>query len=421
MTKKSLFCLRQDARILAFLWTSTSSKDSKGIFWGTAIMELWSLLTLDWQNTRLKRCMTSSTTTPRLNKVSLAQNKLLDRGASRVAKIIRDCRDIIHLDVSSNGITPIGFSDIFMSLYRNNTIISLNLSSSDRCHRNKLGTKGAKDLADLLKVSWYLQYLNLSSTGLCNEGAKMIFDSLKGNQYLVSLIIKSNEMTHSIADDLTTMIIESSLEYLDISHNNIGNLGILKFWSVLQYTKCLLKILKLVEWGITSVSSYQLYSAVKYNNSLTSIYLDYNNLSGRNVTELRNLLWTNNRLKVLSLCHWSLGEAGSVSIAEGFVRNNSLTHLYLRDNHISDKVGRQIINGLSYDRSVSLEVLDLSYNMLKTQAGEALLELLPRLKNPPSKIWLAYNLLETHKHKILQIFTTQNISSDDFEKYQNEK
>ena len=294
--------------------------------------------------------MILSIITQKLNKVYLAQNKLLDKGASIVAKMVKECKDIVLLDVSSNGITSVGFSEIFSSLYRNNTIISLNLSSSDRCHRNKLGTKGAKDLSNLLKTSLYLQYLNLSSTGLCNEGAKILFDSLKGNKYLISLIIKSNEMTHAIAENLTVTIIESSLEYLDISHNNLGNSGILKFWSVLQYTKCLLKILKLIECGITSTSAYQLYSAIKYNSSLTAIYLDYNNLSGRNVSELRNLLWTNNRIKVLSLWHWNLGNAGALSIAEGYARNNGLTHLYLRDNHISDLAGKEIINGLSHDK-----------------------------------------------------------------------
>ena len=168
-----------------------------------------------------------------------------DKGANYLSQLIKDCENLIHLDISSNGISSAGFSDIFSSLYSNNTLVSLNLSSSDRSYRNKLGVKGAKELANLLRHSWFIQYLNLSSTALCNDGGKIVIDSVKESQSIISLIIKSNEMTHLIADDLSQAIIKSNLQYLDISHNNLGNVGILKFCSVLQYTKCLLKILKL--------------------------------------------------------------------------------------------------------------------------------------------------------------------------------
>lgn len=68
---------------------------------------------------------------------------------------------------------------------------------------------------------------------------------------MLSLTIKSNEMTHAIADDLSQAVIDSNLEYLDISGNNLGNSGILKFCSVLQYAKCSLRILKIKDLGFT--------------------------------------------------------------------------------------------------------------------------------------------------------------------------
>lgn len=136
-----------------------------------------------------------------------------------------------------------------------------------------------------------------------------------------------------------------------------------------------------------------------------SIYLDHNNLNGPNLTELRNLLWGNNKIKTISVCGCNIGNEGAVSIAEGYVRNSSVTHLYLRDNHISDLAGVELIKGLLVERKVPIEVLDISYNMLKEKSGEILVHALPRMKNPPSKICLAYNLLETHKYKILHLFT----------------
>lgn len=186
-----------------------------------------------------------SIVTQKLNKIYLGKNKLLDKGANNISKLIKDWENLIHLDISSNGISSVGFKDIFASLYSNITLVSLNLSSSDRSHRNKLGPKGAKELAKLLRHSVYIQFLNLSSTALWNEGAKIVLDSVKENKILTSLILKSNEMTHVIAEDLSQAIIKSNLQYLDISHNFFGHAGIWKFWPVLQYSKWLLKILKL--------------------------------------------------------------------------------------------------------------------------------------------------------------------------------
>lgn len=100
----------------------------------------------------------------------------------------------------------------------------------------------------------------------------------------------------------------------------------------------------------------------------------------------------------------NIGNDGAIAIAEGYVRNNSITHLLLRDNNISDNAGAEIIKGLRFERKVPLEVLNLANNLLKKKSGEALITLLPLLKNPPSQLHLENNLLETHKYELLHIF-----------------
>ena len=59
-------------------------------------------------------------------------------------------------------------------------------------------------------------------------------------------------MTYLIADDLATVIIESNLEYQNISLNQIGVVEIFKFRYFLQYIKWQLRILKLIHWELNS-------------------------------------------------------------------------------------------------------------------------------------------------------------------------
>lgn len=167
---------------------------------------------------------------PKIRRIYLGKNKLYDKGAELIAKLIKESENLIHIDISSNCVTHIGFRSIFQSLLNNNTIVSLNLSSTDMSQRNRLGTKGAKMLTRLMKCSPYIQYLNVSSTALCNEGAKILLEGLNGNQTLLSLIIKANEITHVIVKEfICACIIGSNIEYLDFSYNNLGNHGISDF------------------------------------------------------------------------------------------------------------------------------------------------------------------------------------------------
>ena len=357
----------------------------------------------------------------KIKKLYLGQNKLLDFGAILLSRAFKVSTNIIHLDLSSNGITWRGFSSLFGWLQNNNTIVSLNLSSKDRSQRNKLAVKGAEKLAEFLKKSWYIQFLNISSTALCNDGCQIVLKALNHHPTLISLIIQSNEMTHAAIDDLCKVVLNSNIEYLDISHNNISNTGVSKFSPILQYSKWNLKILKLNNWGFNSSSAYHLYNAVKYNSSLVELYVDDNFLSYKDLTEIRNMIWGNNKLKILSMWGWKIGDEGAIAIAEGYIRNNAITHLLLRNNNISDEAGKEIIQGLSFPRSSNIEVLNLANNMLGDKSSEALLYMLPKLRNPPSRIYLENNLIKSHKYKMLELFAIKNFNQDAKEEYFNKQ
>jgi hypothetical protein len=66
----------------------------------------------------------------------------------------------------------------------------------------------------------------VSSTGLCNDGTKILLEGIHGNETLISLSMRANEITNIIINEITDSIISTNLEYLDVSYNNFGNNGI---------------------------------------------------------------------------------------------------------------------------------------------------------------------------------------------------
>jgi Ran GTPase-activating protein (RanGAP) involved in mRNA processing and transport len=345
-----------------------------------------------------------------IKRVYLGRNKLQDTGAQIIALALQEADNLVHLDISSNLISPLGFKPIFDALY-NNTIVSLDLSSTDRSCRNKLGVKGAEMLRDLLQWSKFIQFLNVSSTALMNNGIQILLEGIRDNDNIVSLIMQANEMTHVVIYDLIQAIISSGLQYLDISHNNIGNNGLIDFCTMFGFERCQIKILKMKNWGFDFIGATTLYKAIKYNRSVKELYIDQNKLSAPNFTDLRLCLWTNNSLKLLSMNSWKIGDKGAYAIGEGFMRNNTLTHLYLINNNIPDEAGKEIIWGLQYPRRCPIEVLDLSWNLIGDEAGKLLVRIYPKLDHPPKKLNLDHNLLKTHKYKLLKLFVNSKIKS----------
>jgi Ran GTPase-activating protein (RanGAP) involved in mRNA processing and transport len=87
----------------------------------------------------------------------------------------------VHLDLSSNEITHKGAKKIFKSLLTNNSLISLKLGSIDGVHKNKIAAKGMTNLVDLMQLNSFLQFLDLRSNVLCDNGIITLCDALFNN------------------------------------------------------------------------------------------------------------------------------------------------------------------------------------------------------------------------------------------------
>ena len=136
----------------------------------------------------------------------MSWNKLGDPGAKIIARSLTYNKTLIHLNLSSNGIckyfwnnyilATTGLWSIFDALFKNNTLISLDISSSERIRRNKLEMYGVNILKNLMSKTYILSYLNLSLIGLGNGGIDLLWKGLIDNQTILSLLIQNNELTY---------------------------------------------------------------------------------------------------------------------------------------------------------------------------------------------------------------------------------
>jgi Ran GTPase-activating protein (RanGAP) involved in mRNA processing and transport len=110
-------------------------------------------------------------------------------------QILADNLNIIHLDLSSNDITPRGADIIFTTLLNQHSIISLDLSSKEGINRNRLSHEGMRLLERVLKENLLLEYLYLAGNSVKNEGLKSILLGLAENKTLNTLHLSNNEIT----------------------------------------------------------------------------------------------------------------------------------------------------------------------------------------------------------------------------------
>lgn len=97
----------------------------------------------------------------KIAQIDLRKNLLGDEGSMILIKAVTKSKNIVHLDLSSNSISHKGARKIFQALLCNDSLVSLRLGSVDGVHKNKVGHKGVPELVSLLRLSQFLQYLDL--------------------------------------------------------------------------------------------------------------------------------------------------------------------------------------------------------------------------------------------------------------------
>ncbi|CAF3091063.1 unnamed protein product [Rotaria sp. Silwood2] len=272
------------------------------------------------------------------------QAKVTDGGGwSRKRAGIRDAlksNTTLRSFTFSGAMTNQGITEIMATLKSNMVLTTL------RFKDRPLPPQGAETFAELIRSSGTLISLTLSNTMLKDEGLHVIIDAICANPIMQTLELSFNRLHDKSSSYIGYLLkVCTSLRSLDISYNEYSAIG-----------------------------ARRIFDKLKSNRTLLHFNIGLNNLAVRtgkqtmtskvppvNGGELIGaMLADNNTLITLDIAHVNISEFGVQGLAEGLLKNRTLTHLNLTSNKIFD-VQRRVILDVMHHNDTLLS-LDLSHN-----------------------------------------------------------
>ena len=135
-----------------------------------------------------------------------------------------------HLELENNGLGPEGAEMVCNALLQNEKIKLKTI----KINRNRLEEKGALSLAKVIQKMKSLEHLELFQNGISSKGMKAIFDALKENKNLKIIKINDNFTKDSIQTLIEIIPEFKNLKIIDVSDSIIGNKYGIEFFKTIS-------------------------------------------------------------------------------------------------------------------------------------------------------------------------------------------
>jgi hypothetical protein len=221
------------------------------------------------------------------------------------------------------------FSDV-----NGKSVLSISLEYNKPDISQLLISNGA-NLAGALDSNKDIKHLNLNNIYLDQYGLNTVSEDLKFSNSIVRLSLQSSGLKASNTNNLWEFLKSNRLNYIDISHNNLGYEG----------TKIFAK-------------------ALEQNTSVKSINLEYNNITEAGAIFIATLLKTNKHILSANIAANNIGDVGAIFIANALANNTTLVSVNLSSNNIGNKGSESLADTLTVNRSLaSIEIKSNNINM----------------------------------------------------------
>ncbi|XP_059548878.1 NLR family CARD domain-containing protein 3 [Myotis daubentonii] len=328
----------------------------------------------------------------RIQRISLAENQISNKGAKALARSLLVNRSLTSLDLRCNSIGPQGAKALADALKINRTLASLSLQSNRirddgakfmaealaanrtlsvmHLQKNTIGPMGAQHMADALKQNRSLKELMFSSNSIGDGGAKALAEALKVNQGLESLDLQSNSISDTgVAALMGALCANRALLSLNLRENSISPEGAQDLARALC-TNSTLKNLDLTANLLHDQGAQAIAMAVRENHTLVSLHLQWNFIQAGAAKALGQALQFNKSLISLDLQENAIGDEGACAVASALKANTALTALYLQVASIGAPGAQALGEALAVNRT--LEILDLRGNAIGVAGAKAL-------------------------------------------------
>nr|XP_058142546.1 NLR family CARD domain-containing protein 3 [Dasypus novemcinctus] len=288
--------------------------------------------------------------------LSLQSNTIKDDGARSMAEALATSRTLSVLHLQKNSIGPTGAQQMAEALKQNRSLKELMFSS------NSIGDEGTKALAEALKVNQGLESLDLQSNSISDRGVAALTGALCANRTLLSLSLRENSISPEGAQALArALCTNSTLRHLDLTANLLHDQGARAIAAALGENRALTSLH--LQWNFLQAGAAQaLGAALQRNSSLRSLDLQENAIGDEGVSAVARALKANTALTALHLQVASIGAPGAQALGEALAVNRTLEILDLRGNAIGIAGAKALANALKIN--CSLRGLNLQENSL---------------------------------------------------------
>ncbi|XP_035230224.1 leucine-rich repeat-containing protein 74A-like [Stegodyphus dumicola] len=231
-----------------------------------------------------------------------------------------------------------------------------------------LGLFGIIPVTKALTLHFKIKKLDFAYNKLGSESLPAIALLLDQNHNITHLNLSCNGIGKNCANELRSLIDNCSLEFLDLSNNNIGDEGLSAIAQELMKVDNI-KELNLSRNDFSADRSAAFGSCIAKCVTLEKLDLSCNHFEDGAIGLF--IVLKNSNLKFLDISRNGIPDEAMPVLAAGLRGNKSLQELSLSSNYITNKGAVLLAPGIR--GSSTLEILRLSYNPFQGAAASAVL------------------------------------------------
>jgi len=236
----------------------------------------------------------------RITTLELPMCRMKEQHAQKLAGVLIQCRELVHLDLQLNHIHTAGAGWLAGALGQCAALAHLDL------YNNQIGPHGAESVAGVLAQCAALAHLNLGRNQIGDAGAERLAGVLAQCTALAHLDLRYNQIGPGGAESLAGVLPQcAALAHLDLRWNQIGPAGAERFVGVLAECR-----------------------------ALAHLDLSLNQIGPAGAERLAGVLGQCAELAHLDLSANQIGPAGAESLAGELAQCTALAHLDLSYNAI---------------------------------------------------------------------------------------
>ena len=270
-----------------------------------------------------------------LKSLEIGYNGITKDGTEYIAKYIKDNQNLITINIEGNYLCNEGIKIICDSINQKN---GKNTISFLDLQNNNISNKGCQHLSDMLLESPFINGISLRNNLLYNDGVNKIISGISNtNSNLVSLDISDSKIDESAMKIISEKINkDTSLQKLILSYNDFSTAG--------NYINNLLiqeSNLKHLDFSFCNISTQfnLIFQGLAKNTNVKLINFSGNYIPMRKeiLNELGKVLSDNIYLKYLILNETNIDDIGMNYINNNLEKNHSLMTLSMNRNFITKK------------------------------------------------------------------------------------